>query len=344
MDVAAIEAAIDLHPQLKLLTYFAVTEEDFDGIFQGSGVAKLGEDYFTGLTVQTTPIKGLDVDLLFAFQHLQGPSLGGGFTIRIPSVGQQREDRWWLGVDARWRWGNLTVSPTFIYNGGSREFATGDATLRAFLLDLRSAYALGPLTLTAKFVYTPGNDASDTLGAGSDINVFQFIGVDTVHRSTDWFQIFGFNIDNVHPPQFGFFDSRSLRDNLSFDQFGLIHGAVRADFKALQNLTFTGALGFFAAAENVNRPARCGARVASTVTAAGASGCGQATFNFTGEDKYLGTELDVWLRYTLFRGTDVDVWFAYAFVGDALNLRHTDVGLRAAQDVVGAGARILYRF
>jgi hypothetical protein len=324
MDVAAIEALVDFSPQLKLLAYYSQSEEDFDELF----ASKLGEDYFTGLTLQTTPMKGLDVDLIFAFQHLSGPNFSAS-TERFVTAGMLREDRWWLGVDARWRWGNLTVSPTFIYEGGTREFAAGDGDISAFLIDLRGSYVIGPLTVAAKFAFTPGNEASDTLGPNSDRNFYQPIAIDTVHRSTDWFEIFGFNLDTTHPPLFGFNDTRSIRSNLSFDQFGLIHGAVRGDYKALQNLTLTGALGFFSAAEKVGRPTRVGAATPGS------------NFNYTGQDKYLATELDVWLTWVLFRGTDVNVWFAYAFTGDALNLNNP---VREAENVVGAGARILYRF
>jgi hypothetical protein len=325
MDVAAIEALYDISPQLKLQAYYSQSEEDFDGSF----AAKLGEDYFLGLTLQTIPWKGLDVDLIFAYQHLQGPNYSTA-TQRFATAGLRQEDRWWLGVDARWRFGGLTVSPTFIYQGGTREFTTaGDGNISAILLDIRGAYVIGPLTVTGKFAYTSGNKAGDDLGPNGDVDFFQPIAIDTVHRSVDWFEILGFNIDTTHPPLFGFNDTRSMRSNMSFDQFGLIHGAVRADFQALQNLVLTGALGFFSAAEKVGRPARLGPSTPGN------------NFNYTGQDKYLGTELDVWLRYTMFRGTDLDVWFAYAFMGDALNL---DNPVRQAEDAVGAGARILYRF
>jgi hypothetical protein len=324
MDVAALAILADLSPQLKLLAYYSQSEEDFDEIF----AARFGEDWFSGLTLQTTPMKGLDVDLLFAFQHLSSPNFSTS-TQRFATAGLRREDRWWLGIDARWRWGNLTLSPTFIYQGGIRDFAAGDGDISAFLIDLRGAYVIGPLTVTAKFVHTPGNAASDTLGPNSDVNFYQFIAINADHRSLDWFEIFGFNLDTTDPPLFGTNDTRSLDSNVSFDQFGLILGAVRGDFKALQNLTFTGALGFFAAAEKVGRPARLGAATPGH------------HFNYTGQDKYLATELDVWLTWVLFRGTDLNVWFAYAFVGDALNLNNP---VREAEDVVGAGARILYRF
>jgi hypothetical protein len=164
---------------------------------------------------------------------------------------------------------------------------------------------------------TPGNDANSNVNTpGSDIDFFQFIAIDTVHRSLDWFEIFGFNIDTTSAPPFG--DSRSMRSNLGFDQYGLLHAALR----------------LFWAAEDVGRPARLGP----------ASATSNPSFNYTGEDNYLGTEIDAWIRYNIFRGTDIDVYFAYAIVGDALNLQNPGGPVREAQDSVAGGARVLYRF
>jgi hypothetical protein len=135
-------------------------------------------------------------------------------------------------------------------------------------------------------------------------------------------------------------DSRSIRSNLSFDQFGLLHGAIRADFKAHQKIVVTGALGFFATTEDVAPPS------------VGRTQANNANRNYTGEDTYLGTELDVWLRYALFKGVDVDVYFAHVFAGDALDLCAAGTGVgtgvacvrSSAQDITAAGTRLLYRF
>ncbi|GIX48880.1 MAG: membrane protein [Candidatus Tectimicrobiota bacterium] len=335
-DVAAVALDIDFHPQVKALVYFAPTQEDFDELLAGG---RLGEDYLTGVTLQTTPMKGLDVDFIVAFQHLQAPSFGGADgNVRVfPVAGLKSEDRWYLGVDARWKMGNFSFDPTFIYAGGTREFTAGaDADISAFLLDVRASYSIGPFTLTGKFVFNPGNEATDDLGPGSDINTFRTMGTDTVHKSSEWFQILGWNLDTTSPPSFGFGDTRSIRVSSSFDQFGLIHGAVLGQYKATPKITLNGAVGFFSAAEDVGRPARLGPAVAST--AAGSN------FNYTGEDKYIGTEIDLWVRYNIFPNTSIDVWFAHAFIGDALNLRHPDTGLQEAQDATAGGTRMIYRF
>jgi hypothetical protein len=82
MDVAAIEVSIDPHPQYKVLMYFSPTDEDFDEEF----AAKLGEDYFMGLTLQTIPMKGLNIDLVFAFQHLRGPNFNASTARIVPTT------------------------------------------------------------------------------------------------------------------------------------------------------------------------------------------------------------------------------------------------------------------
>jgi hypothetical protein len=339
MDVGGIDVEIAFDPQVILSVYFANFEEDDDRVVTA---ANLGDDYFGGVTLMTIPMKGLKANLLFALQHIQGPSLGGGSTMRIASADQDQEDRWWVGVEAEWKMANFLFAPTFIYGGGTREFGTGDdIDISTFVVDVRAGVTFGPVTLTGKFVYTPGNEFDDDLGAGGDdINFWQSIAVDTVHRPVEWFEILGFNIDTTSPAMFGTNDSRSIRSNLSFDQFGLLHAALRADFQAHPKLVVTGAVGFFMTAEDVGPPS------------AGRTQLVNASRNYTGEDTYLGTELDVWLRYALFKGVDVDVYFAHVFAGDALDLcaAGTGVGTGAgcvrssAQDITAAGTRLLYRF
>ena len=343
MDVGGIDVEVAFSPQLVASIYFANTQED--DILEAGDEDRLGDDYFGGITLMTELLQGLQANLLFAYQHVGGPDFENtapstGSTSRLTSLDQTEENRFWIGVEAEWKLANLIISPTFIYGGGQREFASGgDIDLSTVLIDARVAYIIGPLTITGRFAYTPGNESDDDLGAGGDdINFWQSIAVDTVHRHVEWFEIFGFNIDTTSDPMFGGGnDSRSLRSNGGFDQFGLIHGAVRVDFKATKQATLTGALGFFSTAEKVGPPS---------------VGRGQTTtntFNYTDDDKYLGTELDVWVRYSLFKGTDVDVYFAYAFVGDALDLcapgtSGSTCDKQNAEDIVALGTRLIYRF
>ena len=347
MDVGGIDVEVAFSPQVVASIYFANTQED--DILE-SGEDRLGDDYFGGVTLMTELLQDLKANLLFAYQHLGGPDFEStapatGSTSRLTSLDQTEENRFWIGVEAEWELGNLTISPTAIYGGGQREFSSGgDIDLSTVLIDARVAYVIGPLTITGRFAYTPGNESDDDLGAGGDdIHFWQSIATDTVHRHVEWFEIFGFNIDTTSPSMFdqelsdnegGGTDPRSLRNNGGFDQFGLIHGALRVDFKATKQATLTGTVGFFSAAETVGPPS------------IGRGQTTEDTFNFTNDDKYLGTELDVWVRYGLFKGTDVDVYFAYAFIGDALNLctDATCANTNSAEDVIALGTRIIYRF
>lgn len=339
----------------------AWTGESFDGLEGFDG----GDDYAVGFTVQTTPLKGLDVDFVFAFQSVQCQDQILGFdgnnaardracpnqTIRVGRPGTDggglaqastvhSEDRFFVGVDGRWKYGPFTVSPSFFYQFGERltnragGAGRGKLDISSFLADVRAQYQTGPLTVQAKFVYTPGNKFTDALtgrGGDDEINFFQHIAIDTTHRSTDWFETLGFNHDTTSEAFFNLNDPRSPRSNLDFDQCGLIHVAVRGDYQITDKLAAIGAVGAFWTEENVGRPARF-------VTA-------PETYNYTGDDKYLGTELAVWLEYQIFPRTTVELWFDYTFIGDAFNLVDTATGnVAEAKDVVQGGTRMLYRF
>jgi hypothetical protein len=252
----------------------------------------------------------------------------------------ERDSRYYVGLDAEWKAGNFTFSPTFIFTFGKRELpAGGEADIKSFLLDVRGDYKMGPFTITGKFVYIPGNEASDDLGDGSELHFWQNISVTTTHRSVQWFELIGWNFDTTSAPLFGSNNSRATRNGASFDQFGLIHPAVKIDYQVAKPLTVSGAVGLFLSEEDVGAPARFG-------------GAPPASYNFAGGENNLGTEVDVWLTWEAFKGTTFNVWFAYAFTGEAQNLCEPDTGgttgaaciERKAEDQVGFGARMLYRF
>ncbi|MDH3603702.1 MAG: hypothetical protein OEU26_29175, partial [Candidatus Tectomicrobia bacterium] len=335
--------------QIKTYTWFIIAEEELIE----NGPDTLGEDYTVGTRVEFAPYKGLDLDLFLAFYNIEGPSSdSSSLMVGSCSAGRdggagagggqcfERDSRYYVGLDARWKFGNFTFSPTFIFTFGTRELpAGGEADIKSFLLDVRGAYKAGPFTITGKFAYIPGNEASDDLGDGSDINFWQNISVTTVHRSVQWFELIGWNIDSTSAPPFGFNNSRATKSAGTFDQFGLIHPAVKVDYKVAKPLTVTGAVGLFLTAEDVGAPARFG-------------GTPPASYNFAGGENNLGTEVDVWLTWQAFKGTTFNVWFAYAFTGDAQNLCDPGTGgttgaaciERQAEDQIGFGGRMIYRF
>jgi hypothetical protein len=338
IDAGGIAAHIDLAPPVKLYVHYMSIQEEDDAV-RGGPSFNLGEDWGMGTTLMTEFAKGIKINLAFEYVHEVGPSIRDTRKSQnFRGVGFIRAEQYYIELDARLRFGNFTFSPTFIYNGGQWEFASGlaDSDIKAFMVDVRAAYKIGALTLTGVFVYTPGNEASDDLGPGSDINFYNAIRVDGVFRSVRGFEILGFNIDTTSGDMFG--DSRGLDDNLSMDQFGVIHVALKADYKISKMLKLYGAVGLFWSDEDVGRPARLG-----PACSPGATGC-NATFNYTGNDNYLGTEIDVVLSYQIFPKATVNVYMAYAFIGDAYNLQHPGEPERDADDSFAAGTRIIYRY
>ncbi len=339
-------------PQFSTYSWFVIAEEEEIEDDVATGGDAFGEDWTIGTTFRLQPAKGMDIHLLGAYYDIDGPgsvssslmigSCAGGRDGGAGSVGAhcfERDQRYYFGVDARLKFGAFTFSPTFIYLGGTRDLAAGgEADIRSFLLDLRGKYTAGSLSIEGKFAYIPGNDADDDLGDGDDIKFWQNISVTTVNRTVHWFELHGWHIDGTHSPAFGFNDSRALRSAGTFDQFGLIHPAVRVDYKVSKPVTIAAMFGLFYAAEDVGVPARFGAAV-------------PANRNWTGRDKFIGSELDILLTYQWFKGTTIQGWFAYAQSGDAHDLCRDGTSAAAgtciveeAEDRVGFGARMIYRF
>ena len=339
-------------PQFSTYSWFVIAEEEDieDNPSQGGGDA-LGEDWTIGTTFRLQPAKGMDIHLLGAYYYIDGPSSDSS-SLMIGSCSAGRDggaagqpgcfasdSRYYFGVDARLKFGAFTLSPTFIYLGGSRDLAAGgEADIRSFLLDIRGKYSAGPLSVEAKFVYIPGNEANDDLGDGDDIKFWQNISVTTVNRTVHWFELHGWHIDSTSPPGFGFNDSRALRSAGTFDQFGLIHPAIRVDYKVSKPLTIAAMFGLFYAAEDVGAPARFGGAVPDNR-------------NWTGDDTFIGSEIDILMTYQWFKGTTVQAWFAYAQSGDAHDLCASGTSAAAgncdvqeAEDRIGFGARMIYRF
>jgi hypothetical protein len=121
---------------VSLLLHYIQLEEDLDR-FQGS--TKLGEDYLAAATLMLKPLQAFDRHLIGVFGHLQAP-FGGALTGRGgPFIGQPgasrnitTEDRYYVGFDARYRLGNLSIEPSFIYLLGTRKFCTPGSLTNTF--------------------------------------------------------------------------------------------------------------------------------------------------------------------------------------------------------------------
>jgi hypothetical protein len=331
-DSGGIKGFFDLAPQMRLNLYYTQIQE-LKSAFRSQD--KRGEDYLLGTTLETRFAKAHQFNFFVLFAHERGEQFRLQTSRRIGGdLDLAKTDLFWLGVDGRFRFGNLILEPTFIYSGGKWNYLSGaDSDISAVMVDVRATVKAGAWTFAGKIAYVSGNDANDDLAGGHDIHFFQMASPDGVWRGVKGFEILGFNIDTTSG---GLFPgtARGIDDNGQFDQFGLIHAALFVDYKATKKLQFTGAVGMFSAAKDVGRPARVGAAPA-----------GFDNFNYTGDDKYLGTEIDVWLSYQIFPRATVNAYVAYAFMGDAYALRDPVTGVtHDPEDAADIGARIIYRY
>jgi len=376
-DAGGLDVRLNFIPEVSLLLHYIQLEEDVER-FPGS--VKIGEDYLTGGTLMLKPAPGLDLHLLGVHGHLQAPfgailtGIFGPFNgIQGDPTNVVTEDRYYLGFDSRYRLGNLSIEPTFIYLFGTRKFcapnsqipgpvggaiggaAVGAAVnctspvtggvreidLNAFEAQLLLQYTMGAWLLAGKFAYTSGNETNDDINnrplAGvtrpADVKGFRPLGIDILHRFGEWFEVLGrseVDVLGINSP-FGAGKQGTL------DRFGWVVFGAKAEYKATDKLTLEGAVGAFWTAEETACPASI--RTSATVCGGPQTSAGTPAFDFTGNSRYAGTEIDVGLRYTILPGLSWTPRFGWGFLGDAFQTQNRNV-----QDAWVLINRLLYTF
>jgi hypothetical protein len=358
MDAGGGSLRLDFSEEVAVLLHYLQLEEDLDR-FQGS--TKLGEDYITGLTLMLKPLSGLDVHLLGVFGHLQAPFgpvllLGGGPFNGIigDATNVATEDRYYLGIDARYRLGNLSLEPSFIYLLGTRKFCTpGSLTnsvvgmipctsaptgsqhtrFRAFETQILARYNLGSWLWAGKFAYTSGNAANDDInntgiGSRSDVKGFRPLGIDGFHAFGEWFEILGrSDVDSLGTLTF----NRPGKQG-TFNTLGWMLVGAKAEYLTTNRLVLEGSIGGFWTAERTACPA-----LFRTGSVTGP--CAVPALDFTGNSRYVGTEINVGLRYTILPGLFWTPRFGWAFLGDAWQSQDRNV-----QDAWTFTNRVIYVF
>ena len=208
MDAGGGQTRLTFTDQVALLLYYVQLEEDLDRF---AGSAKIGEDYLTGMTLLLRPINGLDFHPLFLYGHGQapfGPALTGGNgpfnNIASDSRNVTTESRYYLGFDSRYRIGNTSIEPSFIYLLGTRNFSTASSAVtgitntsfNAFQTFVTVQHTMGRWLFGGRVAYVSGDDANanlnnTALGSRSDVKGFRTMGVDTAHYLGEWFEIMG---------------------------------------------------------------------------------------------------------------------------------------------------------
>jgi hypothetical protein len=352
MDSGGGDVRFTFSEQVALFLYYTQLEEDLDR-FRGS--VKVGEDYITGGTLQLRPISGLDFHILGVYNHGHAP-FGGALTggggpfnnIFSDTLSVETESRYYLGFDARYRIGNTSIEPSFIYMLGTRKFSTAsaaatgvnDTDLSGFQGHIAVFHTTGPWLFGGKFAYVSGNDANDDInnrgiGNREDVKGFRYLGVDTSHHFGEWFEILGkSDVDGVSDRDF-----RRMGEISKLDRFGWMLVGGKAEYKATDRLILEGAAGAFWTAETPACPAVLRVGSITGPCSGTTNSSGEPALNFTGDSRFVGWEVDVGLRYTIMPGLTWTPRVGYAGIGDA-----TSANNRNAQDAWMLTSRMIYIF
>ena len=325
-----------LSDTISTYTWFSWIGSDLDGYYAAHGGQDAhGDDWALGTRATFTLAEGLEADLIYAYHFTEcgrmeraaqetptgcdtGALYGSG------SNAAYEENRHWIGSTVRYDYGDFSFSPTVILYTASDELA-GDTD--SMLVDVRASYDMGPLSLSGRFVYTPGSGANPDGTQRTDKD-YDVIGVWGIPHATQWFTLFG---NSSGSPTFNdlgpLLVNDSVQGNIRHESFGLVHVAAKAEYTLTPQTSIGAALGLFNTAKDTSGMPRDSALAGAT---------------YTGGSN-LATEVDVWLHYDLYSNTTISLFVAYATMGDALDLTMGGTTYEA-QDVMGAGGRVVYSF
>jgi hypothetical protein len=357
-DFAGVHVTSAVTPMVRVNATYAQVEEASTG---PKDAFVRGDDFATVFSVEITPFKGLDIRPLFSYAHFNGitngaarqarggvnpgltanfatcpgtagPATGGCSTVTSSSL----EDRFTVGVDARWRFGAFSLDPTFFYQFGSRDqvraLRQDTLTRDAWLLDVRGGWQAGPLLIEAAAIYTTGNDAEDridvhpdlvnssaaTRGRRSDkLKFYEPISTDTSYYAT-WAEIQALGIDYFSAGREGgggLFTGTSI----GYDKYGLIRFGLRASYALTPAFTLRTAVTASWTAEEVD--------TSSTI----ATATGLTPGDANGDAQYLGTELNLGFQWRFAPNVAFDLVGAYQFTGNAYAAHLVTSGTGVAQ-------------
>jgi len=286
------------------------------------------------------------------------------------------ETRHTLGVDARFTAGPFSVQPTVLYQFGHQEKwllggnsapygAAGTkarADISAWLVDVRTGFNLGPLSLGWLVAWTSGDPAKSN--PYRHIGYFTPLDTDTGYLA-DWgTQIMSLGIDyyqgSLSLNQAGLSEGVAI----GYDKYGRIVTGAKASYALTPALTVGTGLtltwtdksvdtdGFLVTNGGIQPNFFCRQPVGvSGVAAVTAQNCRPE-----GDSRYLGTEVNLALTYRFAPGLALDLAGGWLFAGPAFGHRYTanqyggasgtapqqmDQGVK---DVLIGTARVRYQF
>jgi hypothetical protein len=345
-DFAGLDMYSTFTPDIKNHFAFVVVEDQLAGGNRSTATTRTsrGEDYAFIISPEFTPFKGLDLKPMFSWFHADGLTAGaarrnstnrrtvGGSLNGAAGVGggapagdsTDQEDRYTIGLDARWRVGPFGLDPTISYqwgqyqtqgirNDGTVAKLNGDAS--AWLFDVIGSYQLGPLLLEVRGMYTTGNKARDNLSKSK--RYYEPLNLDTGYWSGGWLGILGLGVDYFNG---GGGANQSMDTNIGYDRYGRGQFALRATYSITPALSVYGVVSPAWAAEKVDTDT--GACPPLTVGSSNAGCTARTTVSdkswVEGDNAYIGTELNGGFTWRFAPNAAFDLAGYYLFAGSAL--------------------------
>jgi hypothetical protein len=275
-------------------------------------------------------------------------ALGGGAPAGDAA---DHEERYTVGLDARWRIGAFGLDPTISYqwgnyttqafrSNGSVGAVKGEAS--AWLFDVIGSYQLGPLLLEMRGVYSTGNKARDNLSLGK--HYYEPLDLDTSYWN-GWLGILGLGVDYFNG---GGGANVGMDTNIGYDRYGRGQFALRATYSITPAWSVYGVVAPTWTAEKVDTDTGCPALTVAT----SATGCTARTVvsdkSFVqGDSSYIGTEVNGGFTWRFAPNAAFDLAGYYLFAGHALDMTEVLNGVptkRDARDGYYAAARVRLSF
>jgi hypothetical protein len=370
-DFAGVSGVTTFAPNVKTNVAFAISEDQLAGGNRALATARTnrGEDYAFVVSTDVSPFKGLDIKPMFSWFHADGitnagsrhalvdrrfvtgsttnnqASLGGSGAANAAGDATFQEERYTIGLDARWRMGPFGLDPTVYYQWGTRDHmairSNGqvgkvEADMAAWLVDLIGSFRVGPLLLEARGVYTPGNKARDNLSRS--VRYFQPFSLDAGYWA-GWAEILANGTD--------YFNGQLMTNmgrHIGYDRYGRAGFGLRATYSVTPAFALYGRVSPTWTAEKVDTdtnadPGLGAGSVSRTIVS-------DRSF-VEGDSRYIGTEVDLGFTWRFAPSTALELTGAYLFAGNALDTAEVLNGVhtrREAEDSYMLAMRLRFAF
>ena len=380
-DFAGLSTVTTFAPNIRMNLGYVMVEDELAGANRGLPATKTGrgEDYALIVSPEYTPFKGLDLKPLFSWFHADGVTninsrrnlvnirTLGGVLGNATSMGQPggtagspayHEDRYTIGIDARWRIGAFGLDPTIMYQWGrmdSQAFISGTGAgvgskkftsdLNAWFLDIIASYQLGPLLLEMRGDYSTGNQARDNLAKG--IRYFQPLTTDGIYYA-GWAQIMALGVD-----YFNGVSMLGMGSNIGYDRYGRAQLGFRATYTVAPPLSFYAVASPTWTAQKVDTDTNSGLLPGAVGLTVARTTVSQNSWA-NGDSSYIGTEANLGMTWRFSPNAAFDLVGGYLFAGDALDTTECTNGAatcnpnflrkKSAQDAYTLAARVRLAF